>query len=195
MWIHMAEFTLSSASIARPHVSPWGSFPIRTLPASTGFSSAGSIVPGQLVALDNRTAGSTSSHKVYGITFSSYAQISTQGAVVGIAASSASNNAAHLSPITIYDANPMVEFRAYTKGGALASSHVGSARTIAWDSTLSIAYVDVGASTAGDNRVLVTGLHNCELGDTGGQVTFKFLSSDFNSTNNSSAHWLAFYSR
>jgi len=167
---------------------------VRPLPASTGMSSAGSISVGQVVALDYRGV-STSFHKVYGITYSSFAQVSTQGAVVGIAGSSHAANTEHLKLVTIYEANPLCEFVANTKGAAVASSHVGSARTLAWDSTLSIAYVDLGASTAADNRVIVTGLHNCEIGDTGGQVTFKFLSSDFASTNNSSAHWLAFYSR
>lgn len=190
----MAEFTLSSASIARPHKCPWGAFPIKHVPASTGMSSAGSISVGQVVALDYRGV-STSFHKVYGVTFSSFAQVSTQGAVVGIAGSSHGANSEHGKLVTVYEANPMCEFVANTKGGALVSSVVGSARTLAWDSTLSIAYVDIGGSTAGDNRVQVTGFHNCEIGDTGGQVTFKFLSSDFTSTNNSSAHWLAFYSR
>ena len=190
----MAEFTLSSASIARPLRAPWGAFPVRHVPASTGMSSAGSISVGQVVALDYRGV-STSFHKAYGVTFSSYAQVSTQGPVLGIAGSSHGANSEHNKLVTVYEANPQCEFVANTKGGAIVSSVVGSPRTLAWDSTLSIAYVDVGASTAADNRVLVTGLHNCEIGDTGGQVSFKFLTTDFTSTNNSSAHWLAFFSR
>lgn len=189
----MAEITLSSLSYVRPYRSPWGSFPVRRMPASTGMSSAGSIKVGQVVALDYRGV-STSFHKVYGVTASSFAQVSTQGPVVGIAASSHASNLEHGNDVTVYDANPMCEFKAFTKGGALESSHVGSPRTLAWDSTLGIGYVDVAGSTAGDNRVIVTGLVD-QIGDTGGAVTFKFLTTDYTSTNNSSAHWLAFYSR
>jgi hypothetical protein len=157
------------------------------------MSSAGSITQGQVVALDYRGV-STSFHKVYGVTFSSFATVSTQGPVAGIAGSSHAANSEHLALVTVYEANPMVEFKAVTKGATLESSHVGSARTLAWDSTLSITYVDLGASTAADNRVLVTDLVD-DIGDSGGFVAFRFLSGDYNSTNNSSQHWLAFYSR
>ena len=189
----MADFTLSSASYCRPHRSPFGQPPVRVLPASTGMSSAGSITVGQVCALDYRGV-STSFHKVYGITASSFATVSTQGPVVGIAASSHAANSEHGKGVTIFEANPLVEFKAVTKEGTLASSHVGSARTLAWDSTLSIAYVDLGASTAADNRVLVTDLIDA-VGDSGGYVAFRFLTGDYASTNNSSQHWLAFYSR
>lgn len=189
----MADFTLSSLSYARPYRSPFGQHPITTRPASTGFSTAGSIRVGQVVALDQRGV-STSFHKVYGITASSFAAVSTQGGVVGIACSTAQSNTAHGEPVSIWDANPVCEFKAVTKAGTLASSHVGSQRTLAWDSTLGIAYVDLGASTSGDERVLVTDLVDA-VGDSGGFVAFKFATSDYNSTNNSSAHWLAFYSR
>lgn len=187
----MADFSLSSASYVRPFKSPWGSFPIRTLPASTGLSSAGAISVGQVVTLDYRGV-STSFHKVYGSTASGgFGTVSTMGAVVGIAGSSASASTDHNKAITIFDANPNVEFRAVTKGATLLSSLVGSARTLSWDSSLSIHYVDVGASTAADNRVLVTQLIDA-VGDSGGQVAFKFMRQPLGSTSNSSAAWLAF---
>ena len=189
----MADFSLSSLSYARPYRSPFGQHPITTRPASTGLSSAGSIAVGQVVALDYRGV-STSFHKVYGVAASSFAQVSTQGPVVGIACSSASAATDHNKSISIWEANPQCEFKAVTKGGTLESSHVGSPRTLAWDSTLSIAYVDLGASTAADNRVIVTDLVDA-IGDSGGFVAFRFMTSDYNSTNNSSQHWLAFYSR
>ena len=186
----MADFSLSSLSYCRPYRSPFGQHPIRTLPASTGLSSAGSISVGQVVALDARGV-STSFHKVYGIAASSFATVSTQGPIVGIAASSA---VTHNAAVSIWEANPMCEFKAVTKGAVLESSHVGSPRTLAWDSTLSIHYVDLGGSTAGDNRVIVTDLIDA-IGDSGGFVGFRFMSGDYGSTNNSSQHWLAFYSR
>lgn len=189
----MADISLSSLSYVRPYRSPFGQHPITTRPASTGLSSAGSIRVGQVAALDYRGV-STSMHKVYGVTFSNFAEVSTQGPVVGIACSTASANSNHGDAISIWEANPLCEFRANTKGAALASSHVGSPRTLAWDSTLGIGYVDLGASTAADNRVIVTDLID-SIGDTGGAVAFRFMTSDYTSTNNSSQHWLAFYSR
>jgi hypothetical protein len=143
---------------------------------------------GQVVCLDYRGV-STSFHKVYGQAASSFAQVSTQGAVVGVAASSA---VTHNTPVSIWEANPMVEFKAVTKGGTLVSSNVGSARTLAWDSSLSIHYVDLGASTAADNRVLITELLDAE-GDSGGFVAFRFMAGPRGSTSNSSSPWLAFY--
>lgn len=146
---------------------------------------------GQVVALDYRGT-STSLHKVYGVTASSFATVSTQGAIVGVAASSAGSNSDHLKSIPIWEANPMVEFKAVTKAATLISSHVGSARTLAWDSTLNIHYVDLGASTAADNRVIVTQLLDAE-GDSGGYVAFRFMAQPRGSTSNSSSPWLAFY--
>lgn len=165
---------------------------MRGIPASTGMSSAGAISVGQVCALDYRGV-STSFHKVYGMAASSFATVSTQGPVAGIAGSSASRNADHGTLITVFEANPLVEFRAQTKGAALESSHVGSARTLAWDSTLNIAYVDLGASSAADNRVIVTDLIDA-IGDTGGAVAFRFMAQPRGSTGNSSSPWLAFYS-
>lgn len=157
------------------------------------MSTAGSIIVGKVVALDYRGV-STSFHKVYGVTASSFATVSTQGAVVGIAGSTAESNSAHGISVTVYEANPMCEFKAVTQNDTLKSSAVGSFRTLAWDSTYNVAYVDLGASSAADNRVIVTGLLN-DIGDSGGYVTFRFATTDYNSTNNSSVHWLAFYSR
>jgi hypothetical protein len=187
----MAEITLSSLSYCRPYRAAWGSPPTKHVPASTGFSTTGAISVGQVVALDIRGV-STCFHKVYGITASSFATVSTQGAVVGIAASSHSGNTSHGNSVTVWEANPFVEFRAQTKGGAIESSHIGSARTLAWDSTLSIHYVDLAGSTAADNRVLVTDVID-SLGDTGGAVAFRFMAQQRGSTGNSSSPWLAFY--
>jgi hypothetical protein len=156
------------------------------LPISSGVSSL-AISIGQLVISDTRT--STCEHRIKA------AVISGEAGIAGIAAESISGSTAVMdTTISVWEANPLVEFRAQTKGGALVSSVVGSARTLAWDSTLRIAYVDVGASTAADNRVVVTQLID-SIGDTGGAVAFRFLASDRNSTNNSSVAFLAYYGR
>jgi hypothetical protein len=182
----MAEISLSSGSIVRPYRSPWGAFPTRSMPISSGVSSL-AINLGQLVISDTRT--STCEHRIKA------SIVSGEANICGIAAEGISGSTAAMdTEISVWEANPLVEFRANTKGGALVSSIVGSARTLAWDSTLKINYVDVGASTAGDQRVLVTDIID-SLGDTGGAVAFRFLASDRSSTNNSSVAFLAYYGR
>jgi hypothetical protein len=88
----------------------------------------------------------------------------------------------------------MAEFKAVTKGAVLASSQVGLTKTLHWDSSLNIAYVDLTASTATDHRVVVTKLID-NAGDSGGYVGFRFISNYVNqgSTVNSSTPYLAFY--
>jgi hypothetical protein len=81
-----------------------------------------------------------------------------------------------------------------TKGGTLQSSQVGLTKTLHWDSTLNIAYVDLSASTVTDHRVVVTQLLN-DQGDSGGRVAFRFISNQRaqGSTVNSSTPYVAFY--
>lgn len=163
----MAEITLSSGNICRPFRSPWGAFPTRTMPLSTGISSA-AILIGRPVTLD--WTGSTTAGKVLPSTADATFML------VGIAAATVQGSTAVTNgDLPVWEANPAVEFQANTKGGALASSLVGLRKTLHWDSTLGIAYVDVTASTRSDNRVAITGLIGNE-GDTGGAVSFRFLS-------------------
>lgn len=163
----MADFTLSSGSICRPYRSAWGSFPTRTMPASTGVSSA-TIHVGRPVTLD--WSGSTNCRRV---------KASTSDAtffLVGVSAQLVSGSTATAgTDVSVWESNPNVEFRAVTKGANLASSHVGLRKTLHWDSTLNIAYVDLTASTASDWRVVVTDLLDSE-GDSGGAVAFRFMS-------------------
>lgn len=185
----MADFTLSSGSIARPFRSPWGGFPTRTFGVSTGVSSA-AIHAGRPVTMDYTEAGNT--------TNASFVKASTGDNtfyLAGIAAEAASGSTAVAgTPISVYECNPMVEFKAVSKGAVLASSQVGLTKTLHWDSTLNIAYVDLTASTAADHRVVVTQLVDA-AGDSGGYVAFRFISDrrDQGSTVNSSTPFLAFY--
>ena len=104
---------------------------------------------------------------------------------VGITAekSSAFTSSAVAPPrVSIWEANPNVEFKAITKGAALGSSSLGLRRALAWDSTLKVHYVDMTASTATDWRVVVTrnlgypgGASPAGEGDSGGYVAFRFL--------------------
>lgn len=186
----MTDFTLSSGSICRPYRSPWGAFPTRTFGVSTGVSSA-AIPLGRVVTLDYTEAGNSSNNQ--------YVKASTGDNTfycVGIAAEAAPSTALIGQPITVWEANPLVEFRAVTKGGTLQSSQVGLTKTLHLDSTLGIQYVDLGASTAADHRVLVTGLlPNYAQGDSGGEVSFRFITNSYRqgSTILSSTPYLAFY--
>lgn len=185
----MTDFTLSSGSICRPHRSPWGAFPTRGMAVSSGVSSA-AILTGRPVTLDYTEAGNS--------TVAMYVKASTADNtfyLVGIAAESQSGTTAVIgTPIEVWEANPMVEFKAVTKGAVLSSSKVGLTATLHWDSTLTIAYVDLSGSTGTDHRVVVTDLIDAQ-GDSGGYVAFRFIgnSRQQGSTLNSSTPYLAFY--
>ena len=163
----MTDFTLSSGSICRPYRTPWGAFHKGTYQVSSGVSSA-AILTGRPVTLD-WTANSTNVGKL---------KASTADAtffLVGIAANDVTGTTAVTgTPIDVYEANPMQEFKAVTKGGTLQSSQLGLRKTLHWDSTLNIAYVDLSASTAADWRVIVTKFIDNE-GDSGGFVAFRFI--------------------
>jgi len=178
----MADITLSSGSHVKPYRTPWGAFHVRHYEVSTGVSSA-AIQVGRIVTLD----ASTNGHRVKAST--------AVGAfnTVGIAGEALSTATVGVTTVPVYEANPLQEFSAYTKGGALVDTLVGSARTLQFDSTLNIHWVDNAASTAADNRVLVTQLLD-NIGDTGGRVAFRFLPNfTAPSTLVSSNAFLAFY--
>ncbi len=185
----MADYTLSSGSIAKPFRSPWGSHPIREFKVSSGVSSA-AIVEGRFVTLDYTEAGNTSN--------AGYIKGSTANAFfygVGFSAGTVSGSSAvnGVTGVSVWLANPNCEFSAVTKGGTLQSSHVGLTKTLQRDSSLDIAYVDLGASTATNHRVIITQLLG-EQGDSGARVAFCFMQDnrEQGSTVNSSSPYLAF---
>lgn len=187
----MADFTLSSHSICRPVRSPWGAFPTRTFPTASTLANA--IRLGQPVSLLAPDDTSTNAGAVLGAT------LPLSFNLVGVAAqacSSGASSAVSGPSISVWEANPAVEFKAVTKNGTIGSSLIGKRRSLLFDSTLNIAWIDVTASTATDWRVVVTGLVDGE-GDSGGYVSFRFLTatgSQINSTILSSSPLLAFYS-
>ena len=192
----MAQVALSSGSVCRPYRSPWGAFPVKHM---TPISSGAQIYRGAVVTLDY-TANSTNVGKIK--TSSANATFHT----VGIAgAGSTMSTGVEPATIPVYEANPSVEFVANTKEQVSASSLIGMRKTLAWDSTLNIAYVDLADATAANLRVVVTGMNGVngvtglqgELGDSGAQVTFRFvtnLAGVGGSTVVSSTPLLAFYS-
>lgn len=168
----MTDYSLSSGSICVPYRSPWGSFPTRQMTVSTGISSA-AIAVGRLLTLD--WSGSTVAGRVLPSTANGPSFYT-----VGIAASAVSGSTALAggqTTVDVWEANPLVEFRAVTKGNTLASSHLGLHKTLHYDSTLGIQYVDLTASTATDWRVVITDFaEGAAEGDSGAYVAFRFLS-------------------
>jgi hypothetical protein len=192
----MAQVPLSSGTICRPYRTPWGAFHLEHY---TPISTSPAIFAGQPVTLDY-TANSTNAGQIKGSSAAAFQYL------VGISGASiaAGSSAVATNPIPVYSANPSQEFVAYSIGGVVTSSIVGLRKKLHWDSTLSIAVVDVGASTAADWRVIVTGVPGVngrtglvgELGDSGAQVTFRFISAlaeNTNSTVPSSTPLLAFF--
>lgn len=187
----MADYTLSSGNICTPYRTPWGAFHTNSYQISSGVSSA-AIHTGRVVTLDYTEAGNTSN--------ASHVKASTGDNTfytVGVAAQTVSGSSAvEGGEISVWEANPQQEFTAVTKFGTLQSSQVGLTKTLHWDSTLNISYVDLSASTATDHRVVITRLHpSFAQGDSGGQVCFRFITNrrEQGSTVNSSTPFLAFY--
>lgn len=186
----MTDITPTAGDYIKPHKTPWGSFPIRSVKLSTGISS-NTIVIGQVVGLD---VNSTSFQDcIVPSSLTSNTIVST--AIVGIAMENSTalgNNNAQGTFVPVCEANPMVEFRARTRNGLLNSTIVGQTKSLLWDSTLGITYVNVGGDSATTPvHVVVTGLID-NSGDSGGLVTFKFCARDPQSSL-STATVLAFF--
>lgn len=190
----MAQYTPSSGDYCRPHRSPWGAFPTRSF---TVASTNAAIQIGTLVTFSTGAAVGTVAQS---------AVLPSTGAgglaafnIVGITAEKAvayTSSATLPTVISVWEANPMVEFKATTIGGAQASSVVGLRKSLQYDSTLNIHRIDLTASTATDWRVVVTQNLGAE-GDSGGYMAFRFinrLGDQINSTILSSSPLLAFYS-
>lgn len=186
----MAQYTPSSGDYCRPFRSPWGGFPTKSFRT---ISTHGALAQGTLLTLN--TAGSTAVNTVIPSTGAGGLNAFS---IVGILADTVAafvSSATEGIEVSVWEANPNVEFKAITKGGAVASSNIGLRKALAWDSTLSVLYVDLTVSTATDWRVVVT--QNIQaVGDSGGYVAFRFLNrtgDQINSTILSSVPVLAFY--
>jgi len=186
----MADITLTSGMVMRPYRSPWGAFPTKGFALSSGISS-NAILLGRIVGLDVNTDSNAS--QILPSSNTNGDVVST--AIVGVAAESPSGGAVGSTNtrgtvISVWEANPSVEFRAQTFNANLASSQVGKLKEIKWDSTLNIHLIDLAASTATAVRAIVTGLIDNE-GDSGGAVSFRFVTQD--GSTNPNAYTLAFY--
>lgn len=192
----MTDFVLSSGNTIRPHRSPWGAYPVRTMKLSTGVSS-NQIYIGSVVGLDQTAASTAFGDCVQKIAQSSRSLNPAAGSIVGISAETPSSsvpgsgfNLGSTTPgaqgsIVVWEANPNVEFKAWTRFGLLTSTIVGVIKELTRDTTLNIDLVNLSASSLATpaNCVIVTGLID-NSGDSGGAVTFRF---------NTSSGYLAFY--
>ena len=187
----MADITPTAGDFIRPYRTPWGGFPVRSIGLSTGISS-NAINIGQVVQLDPNTA--TNGNLIVPSSLTSNTVVST--GIVGIAAENSTaigNQNAQFTKVPVWDACPLVEFRARTRNGLLQSTLVGSNNhSILWDSTLKIHLINVGASSATTPvNVCITELLD-NVGDSGGAVAFSFIARDATSSL-STANVLAFY--
>ncbi len=187
----MADFTLSSGNTCMPFRSPWGSHNVREFAVSSGVSSA-AIRVGRPVTLDYTEADNTSNAMHVKASTAVHGTFYLAGVATGSVSGSSATNG--VTTVSVWEPNPMLEFKAVSKGGTLQSSQVGLTKTLAWDSSLAIAYVDLAASTAADHRVILTDLIDAQ-GDSGGYVAFRFLTNSYRqgSTIVSSTPYLAFY--
>lgn len=186
----MTDWVPTAGDYVRPHRAPWGNFATRGFPISTGISS-NIIYLGAVVGLDINT--STTADCIVPSSMTSNTVVST--ALVGIAAEASnapsSTNTAR-TVIPVWECNPLIEFRARTRNGVLASTNMGAPYALLWDSTQHIHYVNIGASSATTPvRVVVTELID-QVGDSGGLVAFRFTTHDVTSSL-STANVLAFY--
>lgn len=171
----MAQITLSSRSIITPYRSRAGSPLTLTKDASTCASTA-TIKVGQVVQFD--IVSETASHRLVRASSAAGDVVLTTN-VAGIAAASDTSDGSTLSgngarPLTFWAQDPNTEFLFPTKIAGTASTLVGTALALGYDSTLGIHYLAAN-STAGDRRVWVTEVPS--PGDTNGFVVGRFTST------------------
>jgi|TARA_R110002110_G_scaffold344363_6_gene554347 hypothetical protein len=159
----MAQFTISSGDTLRPFKSRSGGVVLESGPEST----AQTFRVGAVLELDTQV--STSKHRLR-VALTSASTVTSQG-IVGVAAEGASSNTDQTA--IYWPVNSDTEFIGRSRGLALASTQVGNYYGLFYDSTKTVFGVDMANAVSTSMRVQVTGLVD-DVGDTGGQVRFKF---------------------
>jgi len=172
----MADNALSSLCRVTPKRSDKGQASIRWYEASTAVSTA-LINVGQVVSFD---LTSSATHRVVRCSTASGATPILSTSFAGVSASADTSDGSTLGlginrKVGVYIADGGTEFSFPTKL-VIASTMIGLNYELSWDSTLNIHHVSYN-STAGDCRVTVTGFDEATLGDTGGYVYGRFLST------------------
>jgi hypothetical protein len=171
----MADYTLSARDTIRPYRCRAGSPRIVTLDASTAVSTA-RIAVGNVVQFD---ATDSAAHRLVRSSTGTLGGLLSVN-IVGVAAQadesdgSTSGMGEGKRPISVWAANPDTEFMFPAKG-VLASTLIGGARALSWDSTLAIHVCHIANSTAAVLPVRITKVIN--PGDTNGYVVGRFTST------------------
>lgn len=160
------DWVVSSGDVIAPYRSPWGTFPM-TKAAEAGSAS---FLYGDLVEIVG--SGSSCANIQRASTTGSTCNSVT---ILGVAGEAASSVQGTVHPV--YQANPLVEFTARSRGGVLGSSCVNQSYGLFRDSTKNVWLVDFGNKVDTSCRVLVTDLID-GVGDSGGRVVFKFGSTN-----------------
>jgi hypothetical protein len=174
----MADVTHSSRSQVTAYRSPHGSPQIRSFQESTAVSTA-VIAAGQVVSFD---LTDTAAHRIVRCSTGVGAAPILSTSICGVSASGSTSDGsttglsnANNRRIDVWLADGATEFKFPTKL-VLASTLVGTALELSWDSTLSHHHLSAN-STGGDLRVWVTEIVPGTVGDTGGYLIGQFTST------------------
>lgn len=172
----MADNAPSSRAVVTPVRSAKGQPTMREFECSTSVSTS-LIAFGQVVSFDLE---SSATHRLVRCSTSAGATPILSTSIAGVSAQADTSDGSTLGlgnnrKIPIFCADVDTEFSFPTKM-VIASTIIGVAYELSWDSTLNIHHVSAN-STAGDCRVYCTGFDPARLGDTGGYVYGRFLST------------------
>jgi hypothetical protein len=183
----VADKTNSSRTTPRPYRSRHGTYQFKTFEESTCVSTA-TIRYGDVVQFDvnsgtaaHRIVKSSTMANVPNVLSSAFLGIAmdtstSDGSTTGLLSSAVGQFNANSKVLNVCLATPGTEFWFPTKSSVVTSTCLGTRRAIAYDSTLSMFYVDIGNSTAGDATVIITDIP--EPGnDANNPVIVKFLST------------------
>ena len=183
----MADKTNSSRTTPRPYRGRYHTFPLRIFEESTCVSTA-VIRYGDVVQFDvnvgsaaHRIVKSSTMANVPNVLSSAFLGISmdtstSDGSTTGLLSSGVGMPGPNNKTLNICLAAAGVEFLFPTKSSVVTSTCIGTRRALAYDSTLSMFYVDIANSTAGDATVIITDIP--EPGnDANNPVVVKFLST------------------
>ena len=174
----MPNRTLSSLSQPYPYRSRIGTYQIDAFESSTCASSA-VIRYGDVVAFDVNT--SSANYRLVRASTTASAPTVQSTSILGVALGGSTRDGStfglgHAEQIPVCLATPQTEFWFATKSSQVVSSCVGQRRALAFDSTLSIFYVNMGNSSEADASVVITDIP--EPGPwTNNGVVGRFISS------------------
>jgi len=160
----MAELTLSSNCFVRPHRTRGApvllSFPLGSTASTAVFKQGDAVARG----------ATTNAHRIVNLTTGVTGSLTT---FLGFAAESVTSTWTVGDPVLVYPAHHNMEYAGIGKG-TFASTQLGQNFHLRRDSTLEIAYVNLGSTgNATCITVIVTDfLYGSTQGDTNGWVSF-----------------------